>query len=175
MSAMNGFFQRQLEIYAGYHRDERNCVTHIFGIPIIFLAVVLPLSLWPITLFGIPANLGMALVVPALIVWLALDFAIGLAISVAVVLLLLAATVIASQVSGPAVWFIAAGLFIAGWALQIIGHASFERRKPALLDNPMHMLIGPMFIMAKLFVALGFRDDLAPAMQLRPRDAFPRP
>jgi uncharacterized membrane protein YGL010W len=126
-------------------------------------------------LFGIPANLGMALVVPALIVWLALDFAIGLAISVAVVLLLLAATVIATQVSGPAVWFIAAGLFIAGWALQIIGHASFERRKPALLDNPMHMLIGPMFIMAKLFVALGFRDDLAPAMQSRPRDAFPRP
>ena len=33
---MNGFFQRQLEIYAGYHRDERNCVTHIFGIPIFF-------------------------------------------------------------------------------------------------------------------------------------------
>jgi uncharacterized membrane protein YGL010W len=175
MSAMNGFFRRQLEIYAGYHRDERNCITHVFGIPIIFLAVALPLSLWPITLFGFPANWAVALAIPALIVWLALDFAIGLAISSAVVLLLLAAAAIASQVSFLTVWFIAAGLFIAGWALQIIGHARFEHRKPALLDNPMHMLIGPMFIMAKLFVALGFRDDLAPAMQSRHSDAFPRP
>jgi uncharacterized membrane protein YGL010W len=175
MGAMNGFFRRQLEIYAGYHRDERNCITHVFGIPIIFLAVVLPLSLWPITLFGFPANLAVALTVPALIVWLSLDFTIGLAISVAAVLLLWVAAAIASQVSALAVWLIAAGLFIAGWALQIIGHAKFEHRKPALLDNPMHMLIGPMFIMAKLFVALGFRDDLAPVMQSHHGDAFPRP
>jgi uncharacterized membrane protein YGL010W len=45
--------------------------------------------------------------------------------------------------------------------LQIVGHAQFEHRKPALLDNPMHLLIGPMFVMAKLVVALGFRPDLA--------------
>jgi len=45
---MNDFFRRQLAIYAGYHRDERNRLTHTFGIPIIFLAVVLPLSSWPL-------------------------------------------------------------------------------------------------------------------------------
>jgi uncharacterized membrane protein YGL010W len=45
--------------------------------------------------------------------------------------------------------------------LQILGHSLFERRRPALLDNPIHMLISPMYIFAKLFIALGFRRDLA--------------
>jgi len=27
---MNDFFRRQFAAYAGYHRDERNRVTHIF-------------------------------------------------------------------------------------------------------------------------------------------------
>src|SRR5262249_53252536 len=49
--------------------------------------------------------------------------------------------------------------------VQIVGHVRFEHRKPALLDNPMHLLIGPMFMIAKLFVALGFRPDLARALQ----------
>jgi uncharacterized membrane protein YGL010W len=56
---------------------------------------------------------------------------------------------------------VTAALIVIGWALQIVGHSLFERRRPALLDNPIHMLISPMFIVAKLFVALGFRRDLA--------------
>jgi uncharacterized membrane protein YGL010W len=162
---MKDFFRRQLMIYADYHRDERNRVTHIFGIPIIFLAIVLPLSLWPVTVFGIPANAAMLLAIPAVIVWILLDAAIGLALLAAIIPLLLIAAVIASHVSSIGVWLIAAVLFVIGWALQIVGHAQFEHRKPALLDNPMHLLIGPMFMIAKLFVALGFRPDLARAVQ----------
>ena len=162
---MNDFFRRQLTIYAGYHRDERNRVTHIFGIPMIFLAIVLPLSLWPVTVFGIPANVATVLAIPLVIVWILLDVAIGLAILAAIVPLLFIAAVIASHVSSIGVWLIAAVLFVIGWALQIVGHARFEHRKPALLDNPLHLLIGPMFMVAKLFVALGFRPDLARAVQ----------
>jgi uncharacterized membrane protein YGL010W len=33
-----------------------------------------------------------------------------------------------------------------------------------MVDNPSHFLLGPMFVMAKLFIALGFRDDLAAAI-----------
>jgi uncharacterized membrane protein YGL010W len=33
------------------------------------------------------------------------------------------------------------------------------------VDNPMHLLIGPMFMVAKLLVALGLRPDLARAME----------
>jgi uncharacterized membrane protein YGL010W len=105
---MNDFFRRQLTIYAGYHRDERNRVTHIFGIPMIFLAIVLPLSLWPVTVFGIPANVATVLAIPLVIVWILLDVAIGLAILAAIVPLLFIAAVIASHVSSIGVWLIAA-------------------------------------------------------------------
>ena len=56
------------------------------------------------------------------------------------------------------VWIIAVGLFVIGWALQILGHQVFERKQPTLLDNPVQMLISPMYIFPKLFIALGFRS-----------------
>jgi uncharacterized membrane protein YGL010W len=41
----------------------------------------------------------------------------------------------------------------------------YERRQPALMDNPTHLLLGPVFVMAKLFISLGFRRDLAAIIQ----------
>ena len=162
---MHEFFRRQLALYASYHRDVRNGVTHMVGIPLIFLSVVIPLSLLSLTILGIRANAAVLLVIPALIVWLLLDAAIGLVTLAAVIALLAIAGLITGMLGSFAIWYIAAALFVIGWALQIVGHARFEHRKPALLDNPVHMLIGPMFIVAKLLVALGFRRDLAAAMQ----------
>ena len=82
---MNDFFRQQLTAYAGYHRDERNRVTHIFGIPIIFLAVVLPLSLWRLSLFGIPLNAAIVLAIPAVAAWILLDAGVGLALLVGII------------------------------------------------------------------------------------------
>ena len=45
------------------------------------------------------------------------------------------------------------------------------KRQPALVDNPTHLLLGPMFVMAKLFIALGFRRDLATIIQGQPQSA----
>jgi uncharacterized membrane protein YGL010W len=52
-----------------------------------------------------------------------------------------------------------------GITMQIVGHQVFERRAPALIDNPPHLLLGPVFVMAKLFISFGFRDDLAEIIQ----------
>ncbi|MGA7999754.1 MAG: hypothetical protein WCA28_33235, partial [Bradyrhizobium sp.] len=46
------------------------------------------------------------------------------------------------------------------------------RRQPALVDNPTHLLLGPMFVMAKLFIALGFRRDLALIIQEPPQETL---
>ena len=168
---MHEFFRHQLGIYAGYHRDERNRATHVFGIPIIFFAIVLLLSLWDVTAFGASISVALIVVIPLLIVWILLDVVIGLALLVAVVPLVLLAMAIPDYASSLEVWSIAAGLFLIGWAFQLVGHALFEHRKPALMDNPMHLLIGPMFVVAKLFVALGLRRDLALAVQPTPGEA----
>ena len=165
---MHDFFRHQLEIYAGYHCDERNSVTHVFGIPIIFFAIILPLSLWQVTVSGVSISAALILVVPVVIVWILFDVAIGLVLLAVAIALVLLAMAIVDHASSLEVWSIAVGLFVIGWALQLLGHALFEHRKPALLDNPMHLLIGPMFVVAKLFVAYGFRRDLALAVQPAP-------
>ena len=162
---MSGIFHRQLAEYADYHRDQRNCLMHIIGNPILFIAAVLPLSLLPITIFGVETSAAPLLVIPALILWVAWDIGLGLAIVVTAVPLLFVAATIANQVSVAAVWIITDLLTIIGWALQIVGHQFFEQRRPALLDNPIHMLISPMYLFAKVFVALGFRRDLAALLQ----------
>ena len=158
---MKALFRRELASYAASHRDYINGVMHIVGNPILFVAVVLPLSLVPVKIFGLQASVALLLVIPALILWMSFDLAIGLAIVVTSIPLLLMAAAIADHVSLAWMWTISIGLFVLGWALQIVGHEMFEHKRPSLLDNPLHTLIGPMYLFARLFIALGFRPDLA--------------
>lgn len=172
---MSPGLQRQLTDYVEYHRDPTNCAMHVAGIIILFLAAVLPLSMWPVTVFGLQLNAAVLLAIPVLVYWIVLDAALGLAILGFAILLLLTAAAISSHVSVTAVWIMAAVLLVAGVASQIIGHQVFERRQPALVDNPTHLLLGPIFVTAKLFIALGFRSDLAAVIQQGPPSAPERP
>src|SRR6202167_5030097 len=171
--SMNGYFRRQLSDYVEYHRDPWNCAMHVFGIIFLFLAAVLPRSTWTVHLFGAQTTAAAISVVPVLIWWLLLDAALGTGILGAAVLLLATAAMIVDHSSAAAMWSITGVLIAIGLGLQAVGHQLFERRQPALLDNPSHLLLGPMFVMAKLFIALGFRHDLAviiePAAQPAPR------
>ena len=88
---MSGIFHRQLAEYAEYHRDQRNCLMHIIGNPILFVAAVLPLSLLSVTVFGVQTSAAALLVIPALILWISWDIGLGLAIVAAAIPLLLIA------------------------------------------------------------------------------------
>jgi uncharacterized membrane protein YGL010W len=168
---MNAFFKRQLTDYVEYHRDPWNCVMHVFGILALFTAAVLPLSLWHIQALGAHATMAPIMVLPVLIYWLLLDAALGAAIIAVAVMLLSSASFIADHATSGAVWSISAILILIGVGFQVVGHRVFERRQPALVDNPTHLLLGPMFVMAKLFIAFGFRHDLAAILDGAPRRA----
>jgi uncharacterized membrane protein YGL010W len=158
---MSGFFQRQLADYVEYHRDPWNCAMHVVGIVLLFLGAVLPLSALHIGIFGVDVSLAVILALPVLIYWLLLDPGLGAGILAAAILLLSTAAMIVEHVSMSVMWSIFAVLVVVGVASQIVGHRVFEQRQPALVDNPSHLLLGPMFVMAKLFIMLGFRHDLA--------------
>ena len=68
-------------------------------------------------------------------------------------------------------WSATAALFVVGWSFQFLGHAVFERRRPAFVDDLSQTLIGPMFIVAKMLVRLGLRSDLAPFLEQARREA----
>ena len=165
---MSVFFKRQLADYVEYHRDPWNCAMHVFGIIALFFAAILPLSLWPIDALGVHTTLAPIMVLPVLVYWLVLDAAIGAAILGVAVVLLATAAFVVSHASLTVLWSITAVLIVSGIGFQVIGHQVFERRQPALVDNPSHLLLGPMFVMSKLFIALGFRRDLSTIIQAVP-------
>ncbi len=42
-------------------------------------------------------------------------------------------------------WLASAGAFTAGWALNIVGHAVFEKNAPAFADDPLSFVVGPIW------------------------------
>jgi len=158
---MGGLFQRQLAVYVEYHRDPRNTLMHVIGILLLFTGAVMPLTLVRIPLFGFEISLAVILALPVLIYWLLLDVALGTGILAASVVLFSIATTIAHETTTAVMWSIFAALVVLGLAAQTIGHKVFEGREASLFTFPSHLFLGPMFVMAKLFIALGFRRDLA--------------
>ena len=165
---MSAFFKRQLADYVEYHRNPWNGVMHVLGILILFFAAILPLNLVPVQVFGVQTTLAPILALPVLIYWLLLDAALGTAILGFAVVLYAAAAFVVHHASITMVWSMTVPLIILGIGCQIVGHRIFEQRQPALVDNPSHFLLGPMFVTAKLFIALGFRRDLAAILQTEP-------
>jgi uncharacterized membrane protein YGL010W len=158
---MSDLFRRQLAAYAQYHRDPHNCLTHFVGIPMLFLAVILPLEAVRIHLGHHTMPLAILLTLPAIVGWLLLDLGVGAALLLLLCPLFIAAALI-DRHGEAAMWGTTAVLFFVGWAFQLIGHAVFEGRKPAFMDDLSHTLIGPMFVVAKVLVRLGLRRDLVP-------------
>ncbi|MGJ4943371.1 DUF962 domain-containing protein [Bradyrhizobium sp. HKCCYLS1011] len=158
---MNALFRRQMIDYVEYHRDPRNGLMHVCGIILLFTGAVLPLSLWHFDALGFRISLGAILALPVLFYWLLLDAALGAGILAFAVLLLATAMMIADHVHGAALWALFAGLVILGFVSQTVGHKVFERNNPSLLDHPAHLFLGPMFVMAKLYMVFGFRPSVA--------------
>ena len=169
---MAGYFQRQLADYVEYHRDPWNCAMHVVGILLLFTGAVLPLTLVHFSVFGVEVSLAVILALPVLVYWLMLDAGVGLGILAAMIVLLSVATAIGNQVSIVMMWSIFAVLIVLGVASQIVGHRVFEERQPSMVDHPTHFLLGPMFVMAKLFIALGFRRDLAAILAPLPTNSL---
>src|SRR3954471_10313417 len=110
---MYHFFCRQLAFYARYHRDPRNCVTHYLGIPMLFLAAILPLQDSHVGIGSLQLPLAVVLVLPVVIVWMVLDLGVGAALLVLLVCPLFAAAHIIVDAGGPRwMWSTAAALFV---------------------------------------------------------------
>jgi uncharacterized membrane protein YGL010W len=51
-------------------------------------------------------------------------------------------------------WWAAIGVFVVAWVAQFIGH-KIEGRKPSFLTDVTYLLIGPAWVLAKLYRKLG--------------------
>lgn len=149
-----------LDNYQESHQHPLNSLIHVVCVPAIFFSTLgllwaVPAGRWLglspglapwvnlATIIGVPAlafyarlSLGSAL---AMVAWFAASVALILAIQAA---------------HAPLVW-ICAGLWAAAWAVQLYGH-EVEGAKPSFFEDLVFLLIGPLFVMQKLYRRLGY-------------------
>ena len=156
----------QLAQYAAYHREARNIVTHMIGIPLIVVAVATLLSRPALEIGSLVLSPAVLAGLIAAIFYLRLDARFGMAMALLLALSIWAGQVLAAQ--STALWLASGlGMFTVGWVIQFVGHY-FEGRKPAFMDDLMGLAIGPLFIVAELGFLLGLRHDVRRAMQESP-------
>lgn len=155
----------QLSQYAAYHRDVRNILTHMVGIPLIVVAVATLLSHPVVRVASWPVSPALLVSVAAALFYLRLDPRFGV-----VMALLLGGAVWVGRVlvAQPADLWLSSGLgmFFVGWVIQFIGHY-YEGRKPAFVDDLVGLLVGPLFIVAEVAFFLGLREEVRRAVEER--------
>jgi uncharacterized membrane protein YGL010W len=164
-SAFVKTLEEQMAFYAAYHQDARNKATHFVGVPLIMLAILVPLSFLRMELWRFDLTAAILLAAAVLAYYFILDVGLALAMLVVLGVLIWLAELIAGRGAAQGwIWF--GILFVGGWILQLAGHV-LEGRKPALVDNLFQIFVAPMFLAAEMFFSLGLRADLQRAVQAR--------
>jgi uncharacterized membrane protein YGL010W len=155
----------QLSNYADYHRSERNITTHLIGVPMIVLALMVLLSRPTWMVNELALSPAVFIVVVLLLYYLRLHIAMGLIMSALLVSGLFLSAWVATL--DDAIWLAAGvGGFLLGWVIQFVGHY-FEGRKPAFFDDVMGLAIGPLFVVAEVLFKLGLFSELAQEVENR--------
>lgn len=151
--------EEQLSMYLRYHRNPKNRLTHSFGVPLIVFSLFVLLGLVRIQIGETSLTAASVLAIGVLAYYFRLDAVLAVAMTLAAAVLLLVANRVCAlgTVTAVSVFGVA---FVGGWILQLVGHA-FEGRRPALLDNLFQVVVAPIFLMAEMFFALGYKRDVA--------------
>ena len=146
--------------YARQHTDPTNRRLHAVGVPTIVFAIVLAAVSIP-NLLGTPLVLGLLLVTAS---YVHRDRLVSSYIASFLAIAGTAATALTLVVGPAVVQITAAVFFVAGWALQIVGHL-FEGSSPALLRDVRHARIAPLFVTAELLSAAGIETRTGRALK----------
>lgn len=139
---MSPALQSHFADYASFHRTSGNQACHYVGIPLILLAIFAMLGrVGVFHLAGFAISGAEVLLVLVSVYYLTLD------VVLALTMLLVSALMIAGGHFLPVSWAIA--VFVLGWVFQYIGHYAYEHKSPAFYKNLLHLLVGPLWILAK--------------------------
>ncbi|KAK9373056.1 uncharacterized protein V1513DRAFT_198810 [Lipomyces chichibuensis] len=163
----------QLAFYMAYHHQQVNVWIHTVCVPIILVtSFALATNSGPLfslfdSYFDSYLNVGVLSAVGYASFYILLDPIVGGIVSPLVVGSSIIGTDLINEY-GKAGNYIAGGLWVVSWILQFIGHAVYEKRAPALLDNLLQALVlAPFFVVFELVFRLGFRQDLEQRLKVR--------
>jgi uncharacterized membrane protein YGL010W len=139
---MSPTLQRHFTDYASFHRTQGNQAMHSVGIPLIVLSIF---GMLAAVHLGMVGGYDLTLAEVALV----LVTAYYLTLDVTLALLMLVISVVFVAVAHRLPLAVSVAIFLLGWVLQFIGHYTYEKKSPAFYRNGVHLLVGPLWILAK--------------------------
>ena len=139
---MTPTLRTQFDDYAAHHGTPGNKLCHSVGIPLIVLSTFAILSKLPLfAALGFTVTAAEVVLLAVTAYYFTLDRPLALMMAAASVLMIALGRVLG-------LWP-ALALFAFGWILQFVGHYVYEKRSPAFFRNLTHLLVGPLWILAK--------------------------
>lgn len=128
-----------LSDYGAHHRTRGNLVCHAFGVTLIVFGI---LSMLAALRIG-PVTVGEILIAAVVLYYATLDLPLAGGMLAAFAVLDLGARAVGD-------WRVGLAAFVVGWVFQAIGHAVYEKNRPAFFKNLQHLLVGPLFLVNEL-------------------------
>ncbi|KTD42382.1 DUF962 domain-containing protein [Legionella quateirensis] len=153
-------FVEQAHFYAEYHQNAMTRYTHMAGVPLIILSIMILLGFVKIIIPGVfETNLACLTTLVVLIYYYRLHWQLALALTPIMLILLWLASWF--NYYGPTKVGVWAFLitFIVGWGLQFYGHY-IEGKQPAFMVNIGQAFIAPLYLTAELFFMAGYMQEL---------------
>lgn len=164
----------QMSMYSAYHRDSTNKAIHFVFVPlIVWSAMGLLALLGPWAIGNLEITVAHILTLALLAYYLQLDFPLGVAMVVFFTILLVSVLQVHDAMGADA-WMLFGAVFVGSWMAQLVGHAAFEHRKPALADNVWQIFVAPIFIMAEWAFTLGLRKQLLAEVEAGVQQFLPK-
>ena len=129
--------------YSAFHGTPGNQACHYVGIPLIVFSLLALLARVPLfDVGGLTVTAAELVLLGATLYYLRLDAVLAA--------MMLAASVVLAAAGRVTPVAAAVALFVVGWVFQYIGHYVYEKKSPAFYRNFVHLLVGPLWILAKV-------------------------
>lgn len=142
--------------YSGDHRNAANQRIHVVAVPLILWSVVA--LLWCIPVPGTWFRPGLWAALAMFLAWMFYYRAsrrLGLGMLALFVLLAWLTRWLHDSLGTAQLLSLAIAVYVAAWIAQFVGHR-IEGRKPSFLTDLTYLLIGPAWVLAKLYRRLGW-------------------
>jgi uncharacterized membrane protein YGL010W len=143
-----------LEEYAESHRNATNKLIHYICVPAIFFSItgLLYTVTLPLKLSNVPITLAHAVILLVLLYYMRLSASLAIGMLFFCVFCLTLCNAI--SMVGLKLWIVSLVVFAVAWIGQFIGH-HIEGKKPSFLKDIQFLLIGPAWIMHKIYTKFG--------------------
>ncbi len=144
----NGQMTRKIDAllthYGESHQNPRNELIHYIAIPLIVFSLIGVLH-W------IHPTLALITIAGSIVYYARLSNIFMVAMTLVAALCLYIAGLL-----GEALLPVSLAIFVVSWVFQFIGH-KIEVKKPSFFEDLQYLLVGPLFVLSKLFLKLGLK------------------